>query len=207
MNNSATYFKYSVLLIIVLACLWFARSCSGTGSGNNNDTVSVKHDTQWLKHSDSLVYQPVPYAVFYKDKIVFHDTLETTEFVNLKVDSARILAQYFATRKYDTTINVQYGKLNIKDTVTQNRITGRSLTLNQSVPVITNTITLKQPKRVIFYVGAEVMGNITNLPYATGIDLGLKFKNDYMFEIGGLLTKTDPMYKISFKFPVKFRKQ
>lgn len=206
MPNSSNNFKWSVILVIFIGLIWFYfKACHGS---IKPEVVKVTYDTTYLKQTDTIriPYQTlVPYKVVYTKEKVLHDTLETVELE--KVDTARILAQYFATRFYSKTDNVQYGNVTVKDTVTQNRIIGRSIILNQNIPVVKETVTLTQPKRIVLLAGVQAFGNKQYLPYAAGITLDLKLKSDAMIGGGAYLTRSDFMYSADVKFPIRFRKQ
>lgn len=208
MKNFATIFKYAALVFIVLAVIWFFRCGNSAGGGKINDTLSHTIDTVLVKTVDTvLLDNPVPYKVTYVREVVKHDTLETIQTVLQHIDSARILAQYLAVRSYDTTVVVKYGELKMSATITQNRITNASFRLSQQVPEIRETITLREKKRNVGYVGIVSFGNQNNIPYATGLSLGMKIKNDAMFEVMGLLTKDQAMYGVGLKWPIRFKKK
>lgn len=219
-TNSGTIFKWSVVLIMFIGMLWLMRQagCIG-GRKAASDTVSVRIDTTYILKIDTLKFETlVPYKVQYVKEKILHDTLIDFKTISTGgiIDSAWIADhknvtiatdQYFATRFYNTVSNVQYGTATINDTVTQNRIVGRSVILNQNIPVAKETVTLTQPKRVVLFFGIQAIGNKQSLPFASGATLDLKFKNDGMIGIGGYLTRNDPMYSISAKFPIRLRKR
>lgn len=204
--------KYITTLIFAIAIVIITlqlRSCFCGGGQQTRDTVSVKIDTVWQRVKDTILLDhPVPYKVVYYKEKVLRDTLETVETVLQHVDSARILNQYLSVRPYDTTIQVQYGTIQLIDTVTQNRITGRSVFLTQDIPIVKETVTLTQPKRVVLYFSIAAIGNKDHLPYASGAGLGLKLKNDAFIEgMGYFLSGDQPaMYGASIKIPIRFRK-
>jgi hypothetical protein len=208
--NYSTYFKWGVILFIFLAGMWFACNRCGhsAGSKSGSDTLSIKHDTLIVNHRDTVYFDnPVPYKVIYVQEKILHDTLEKFETVLEHVDSARILEQYLAKRYYSNTSPVEYGTVIINDTVTQNRITGRSVILNQNIPEITKTVTLRDPKRNVFYAGIVALGNAANLPYASGLTFDLKLKNDMMIGGGGLLTRDKAMYMVELKAPIRLKRR
>lgn len=213
MSNTATYFKWGTLLVGIAVVVWLTlqiKGCvSGSGSGSNKDTISVKHDTTYITKRDTITQTLetlVPYKVEYVKTVVKHDTLTSIEFVTTEADTTRILEQYFATKFYSITSPVQYGEATIHDTITQNRITGRSIILSQSIPQVKETITIRE-RRVVLYGGIIAFGNKENIPFASGVTLDLKFKNDALFGVGGLLTRDKPMFQASLKVPIRLRKR
>ena len=198
------YVALGVLLIVLLLGL---RNCKGGGSFfscNGPDTISVKKDTVIYRDSVRIVYVPTPIEVIrtkvkWFEKIV-HDTLPPIRDYDyaLPCDSVAVNA-YFKTVIYDTVLDGTRWSARIKDTVTQNRLVGRSISVNTSDTTITNTVTLRQPKRVVGYVGL-----VGQYPFAVGADFSLKGKNDRMYSAGLLLTENNKfIYQLGARFPIR----
>lgn len=203
MTNIATIIKWLVIGGIALLIFLFYKSC-------RKDNLPVKefvHDTTYVNSFDTLVIEkPVPVKVEYVREVMKYDTLTNIEIFQNAADTAAILERYFATRYYDTTIAVPYGKIRFADTVTQNRIIGKGIITNLSIPVEKQTVTVQEKKRIIAYFGIEAIGNQNNIPYASGITFGIKLRNDQFFEIKGLVTNDKPMYGFGLKFPIRLKK-
>lgn len=202
-NNGATYFKYSSLLVIVLATLWFFRDCNHTGAINptKTDTVSIKIDTGHIVYKHDTSYVPRFYKIVYRDTTNLHDTLLE------KVDTAAIMHDYYATKYYRDTAKVQYGYVVIEDTVLQNRLDGQSVHTHLTIPEITKTVVLSQPKRNVVFFG---MGAYTDKSWtlaATSASVAMKFKNDKIVSLNGMLFKGGNVgWGGSFYFPIKLHK-
>jgi hypothetical protein len=140
------------------------------------------------------------------NSVVIHDTLEVFETVPAAVDTGRILSQYFARRVYSDTQLVDYGTVVINDTVSQNRITGRGIRSKFSIPVVKETITLRE-RRTVGYFGVSAMGNNQNPLYALGGSFGLKLKSGKFYGIGASVTKEGSIvYSAEFKIPIRLKK-
>lgn len=213
----AMLYKSIPVFIILVAALfllmWWKGCHCGGGKGNKNDTISVRIDTFWMKHSDSIVYVPVEKKVSYPVYKELHDTLEIFEQAK-KIDTAAIIHgyamlqnKYFAKRYYDTTVNIEYGTAKIKDTVTQNRLTGRSIILKQSIPEITKTVTLKAPNRTTLYLSLSAMGNEKRL-YGSGAGIDLMDKRGRMYGAAYWFTKDNNNWVAGeIKIPIRLRKK
>lgn len=187
--------------------MWGLRKCDcNLDNSGRGDTLSVKVDTVYVKADTVIKYIPQPYRVEYRDSVILHDTLETFETITQQIDTSRVVNQYFATRYYDDTKQVKYGEVTIFDTVSQNRIIGRSIFVDQDIPVVTKTVTLSQPKRMVGYIGIIGIGNKHYLPYASGLTFDLKLKNDFTIGTGALITQEQPMYLLTLRVPIRFRK-
>ncbi len=144
-------FKWSVVLVaIVFLFLMFRRCGSGSKVKPTTDTVKVKTDTVWMLSKSDTFYTPPIVKTEWRTKLKYKtDTLETTEYII--ADTSLILQEYFAYHYYEDTINVKYGTVYINDTVTENKIASRGVKTNFNIPVVKETITLRQPKRNVAY--------------------------------------------------------
>lgn len=144
-------------------------------------TVEVVRDTTYIE-----VLKEVPkYVPKYTLRV---DTVE----VPADVDTVAILKDYYAEYVYADTLRLDsLGVGYITDTVTQNRITTRSLMWDYEIPVIkeTTTITHQLPplRRNELYIGPVLGGDKQSISYI-GLGLGLKTKNSKLYTVSvGLL--------------------
>lgn len=205
-DQRVSIFKYGVILIIAVLLFMMWRGCRNEGSGKTvPDTLSVKVDTIWVRSKTDTFYQPAvvktKYVPIYKT-----DTLETFEVQ--KVDTTKILRDYLATRYYQDSISVQYGKVYIDDTVSRNKIVSRGVKTAFNVPVVKETVTISRPPKNIAYLGFEAIGNPQTPLYGVGASLGMKFKNDKYYGLKALMSKEgNPLYGFEFKIPIRLRKR
>lgn len=201
-------FKYSVLVIGIIFLFLVFRKCGNDGSGTNgNDTLKVIRDTMWVQSITDTFYTPSIVKTEYKTNLKYKtDTLETFEY--MPVDSAAILKDYLATRYYQDSIAIQYGKVYINDTITKNKIKSRVVKTSFNIPVVKETITLTQPRRNIAYLGFSAMGSEQSFLEQTEISFGFKVKNDKYYGIKGAMSRSgNVLVGIEFKIPVKLKKQ
>lgn len=117
----------------------------------------VKRDTAYLHDTVKVkIYVPQPYKVVIERK--GENVYTTLERVK-NVDTAALLKDYYATRFYSDTLKTKYGNIPLNDTISENRIAGRSWKADFTIPVVTNTVTntvLKNrpPKR--FGLGLQI---------------------------------------------------
>lgn len=209
MKNGATYFKWSAIVICFIIAFLMLRRCGNGGGGKTPTIDTIIHvDTIYKEIATDSDYMIFPYeTVKWKTKEVYRtDTLEIFNYHD--VDSTKILEAFFAERRYKDSINIEYGKVYIYDTVTQNQIVGRRVSTNLSIPTITKTVTLTQPKRTVFYLGVEALASDNYILSATGISAGFKFKNDKYWGLKGMiLTDGKPLYGLEVKVPIRFKKR
>jgi hypothetical protein len=122
------------------------------------------------------------------------------------LDTAAIIESYLQKVGYKDTIHTKYGFVRIYDTVTQNRIIARRVFTDFDVPLVTNTITIRDKPRVKGYLGANGFVNLNEL--SVGPSFALKLKNDQIIEAGAMInTRSQWTYLFSMKFPISFKKR
>lgn len=198
----------AVLVIILIIVTRIEKCMSGGSNKPVKDTISVRVDTVFVQLKSDTFYTPVPYeTIRYKT-----DTIETfsTKYQYLPVDTTKILKAFFETKHYSDTIELKpnYGFIFVNDTVSQNRIVKRGVKQNLSLPTVTKTVVLTQPRRVVAYLGLEVLGNKTSPLWGSGVSFGLQMRDGKYYGIKGILNTTgQELYGIDFKLPIRFRKQ
>lgn len=206
-KNGAVYFKWVVILIIfVLLFLTFRRCGSDINySPPQTDTIRVVTDTVWKESKTDTQWVPkVRKVVEYKTEWKT-DTLEIFEKIGADTANA-FLKDYTSYKYYQDTIPTQYGYIVIIDTVTKNRIASRRTLSKFEVPVVTNNVTLREPKRVVAYLGFDVLGSQQSFLSAAGANFGLQFKNGKQYEVKAFLNKDGtPTYGFGFKLPIRLK--
>lgn len=179
-----------IAVIICLAFAWWFKGCgSGKGSVPKSDTIFTS-DTIWGDSIPYQVYVPVPKPY----KVVVTDTLFKD------VDTTAILRDYFAIVYYtDTLKNDTSALVVIVDTVSNNRLKGRSMWFQNRRPTTINntTITNVYPdNKFQLYGGILLQGNANQ--FGVGGLLTVKFKNNTQFS-GGVLIGNKPIYIVSLQ--------
>lgn len=135
------------------------------------DTVYIP-----LPKDSSIKNVYIPIKVKGKDSLVI-DTL--IEFYD--VDTARIIEEYVNVSKrynseyfYKDSVTYNNGYILIKDTLSKNSITGRSLYFN--IPQITKEIIKEKPPTTKVYGGL-------NIGTGLGVGTGIKTKKDWVYSI------------------------
>jgi hypothetical protein len=169
------YFKniQSLLIAVLVIIILIQRSCSGPVEPTERiirDTI-IEYVTIEKEYP---VYVP---QVKYVTKVDI-DTFSTP------IDTAAILADYYAIRTYEDTQVLDSLDLTITDTVSQNQILGRKIAYNFTYPrkTIKETIYIN-PRE--FYVGLGLTGDKTQINYLGGeLMYRNKRKQAYGFGLG-----------------------
>lgn len=197
------WWKWGVLTAIAAAIFYGGWKC---GSGNVKPGSAVTIRDTIITPGQLVIdtaYVPKPVKVVVRDTIGYswHDTMFISPGPTNEIN--RVIHKAY----YSDTVKVSYGSVTITDTITDNRIIGRSVNADISVPTVTKTVTLTQPKRAILYGGLNVSGGPQNYLFSLGADLSLKTKNDRIYSAGVSLTRDNQvLYGIGMKFPIRLKK-
>lgn len=163
-----TIIKNIFIFILVIVILFFIFGDSKYIGTNNNTTLITKIDT-FYKHDTFRIYQKgesIPFVVL--------DTLISLKQVH---DTAYILQDYNIIKVYSDTLHIdttQY--VTVKDTISQNKIIGRSFFANLSEKTITIDkikIVTNKPKNE-FYLG--LIGDVRQVDNRIGAGVGISYK-------------------------------
>lgn len=210
MKNGLTIFKYLTPIICTIIVVWFLRDLKCNGNGGEKEVVKIRVDTFWKKGDTVVRYVPQPYKVTTHsiDTFLLEHDIPFFTFDSLPQSIKNILSEYNNKKYYADSFAVQYGKLYLYDTVRYSRIVGKGFALNQSIPEITNTITLREKPRMVVYAGLTVMGNKTTPIFATGAKIGFMAKNGKYYGGSYLISKTgSDLYQFETLLPIRLRKK
>lgn len=122
--------KYIILILSFLVIFFAIKSCNRDIL--IKDKLIIKVDTLIIK-KDSLIYQELK---IFKTEIVK---------IPQKVDTIKIIQDFFNNNFYSDTINKDDNIIVINDTISNNKIKGRSINLSFNEKFITKTITIIKP--------------------------------------------------------------
>jgi len=170
------YFKniQTLLILVLIVIIFFLRN-------NNNDPIPTKPtviNKIEIKY-DTIIKEVPVYVPKYINKIVIHyDTILKYH----KIDTTKILKDYFATYVYEDVQKLDSLNLTIKDSVSQNKITSRLIKYELIYP--TTTITKKiYLNNKEFYWGLGIQGSTSQLNYIGG-ELMYKTKKKQLYGLG-----------------------
>jgi hypothetical protein len=177
-----------VALVIWILLQWF--NPGGVMPGGRTIRIDGKK-YEVIKHTIDTVEVEKIKTVTKKGKDIVHevidvDTLVLKEMVN--VDSAAILKDYLAKIIYKDTLVLDggLGTIALTDTITKNRILGRTWDAKVKERTIKEELIVKEPAKTQLYYGLNAGFNKTDYVSAVGAGLILKTKKDkiYNFNIG-----------------------
>jgi hypothetical protein len=156
-------YKNIVIAILVIIVFLFIKDKS---EYIGQPSVIVDTDT---------VYQQKTFTKYIKGKSIPFVVLDTIYNVDLVHDTIKIISDYSRVYSYSDTIKIDtLGYAYIQDTISQNKIQGRSFKaeINEKTIYVTKTIIPKPKKEV--YLG--VIGDLRAFDNKVGLGLGLGYK-------------------------------
>lgn len=125
--------------------------------------IKAKTDTIWR---DSLIFKP------------------DTSYTGLLKQYTALGDSHFITNVYNTKYELDsFGTATIIDTVTANKLTGRLISYNLSIPTKTITITKTAPAVRQFYVGGGLYGNPLTIIKSANLGVLYKDRQDRIFVV------------------------
>lgn len=174
--------KIQPILIIILIVLLLLQGWYYRNSTPVEPTIITKVETKW----DTVTIQSLEYVPKLVDKVITkYETVYKVDsvLVNVEVDTANILKEYFAKNVYvDKIVLDTFGSVTLIDTISQNKIYSRKYTSDILIPTntITNNIYINDKG---FYAGGSLGINQKMLHSISG-EILYKTKNSTIFGVG-----------------------
>ena len=174
------------VLVIWILLQWF--NPGGVMPGGRTIRIDGKK-YEVIKHTIDTVEVEKVKVVTKKGKDIVHevidvDTLVLKELVN--VDSAAILKDYLSKVIYKDTLVLDggLGTIALTDTITKNRILGRTWDAKVKERTIKEELIVKEPAKAQLYYGLNAGFNKTDYVSAVGAGVILKTKKDKLYQLG-----------------------
>lgn len=168
-----------VVLVASLSYVWIQKE------NTERELIVVNGKVYELLSREIEVIEVEKIVTQYKEgKIIYVEVEIPVEiFIPTQIDTMEVLQDYYSTRVYTDTLRVEdLGYVAVVDTISQNKIVGRSFKASLIQKTITETVTVKElPKLQIWagfvattnmQVGAS-LGVTTKRRTHLGLDLGL----------------------------------
>ena len=155
--------KNILILALIIVVLFFVLAPTGEGGGTKVitkiDTITKNITTTKYKKGDAI-----PFVVL--------DTLYKIDEVH---DTTYIVNDYNKIKAYSDTLRINAdNNVYIQDTITQNKIIGRSYKANLTEKTITITNDIYHKPKNELYIG--LLGDIRRFDNKIGVGVGLNYK-------------------------------
>ncbi len=181
--------KIPAYILTAAAFILFGISMAAFFSSRGSAGRSTRTDTSYTRYVDCVrSYQPRPVMVIY----------QAPAPGSVKIDTPATVTDYQAQRIYADTQAVKFGRIFINDTISKNRIQGRGIRTDFTLPTVTKTA-YQQPKRK-FFLGADIYANPGSLLQGAGPVISMQNKRDQIFEAGAYFNNTgQTTYRVGFR--------
>lgn len=183
MRNISYYYGSILAFLFGLFAAFYFSGCfkkmnTVTVTHTKVDTVYVKRDTTIYKKGKDIVISNY-----------IHDTINRT-----KIDTLKVLGDYFSKVVYLDTFSVGDGYIALRDTISENRIQARIFNLQLKEKVITIHESEKPKTELYWGVGGTFLPNVSDI-YVNGM---VRTKSKRLYGIGvGLNGNNQVVYKLN----------
>jgi hypothetical protein len=178
----------NIALILLIAIVVF-QQCGGNKKGTGEIVKVDGKKYELIKHEIDTVEVVKTKVVTKKGEDIYHETIVEHEVkVPVNVDTNAILKEYYTKVLYKDVLVLSdsLGTVAVTDTISQNKIFGRTFNANVKQRTIKETTIVKELPKNQVYFGFGGQFNKTDL--ITGLSTGfiLKTKKDkiYQFNLG-----------------------
>jgi hypothetical protein len=178
----------NIALILLIAIVVF-QQCGGNKKGTGEIVKVDGKKYELIKHEIDTVEVVKTKVVTKKGEDIYHETIVEHEVrVPVNVDTNAILKEYYTKVLYKDVLVLpdSLGTVAVTDTISQNKIFGRTFNANVKQRVIKETTIVKELPKNQVYFGFGGQFNKTDLITGLSTGLILKTKKDkiYQFNLG-----------------------
>jgi len=174
----------ALLLLIVIVVL---QQCGGNKKGTGEIVKVDGKKYELIKHETDTIEVVKTKVITKKGEDIYHETIVEHEVkVPVNVDTNAILKEYYAKVLYKDVLVLpdSLGTIAINDTISQNKILGRTFNANVKQRTIKETTIVKElPKNKLFY-GIEGGFNKADVVSHIGMGILLNTKTDKIYNLG-----------------------
>ena len=187
MKNLLNFKNIAIVALIIYVLLqWF--NPGGVMPGGRTIRIDGKK-YEVIKHEIDTVDVIKTKVVTKKGDDIYHETIVEKEvIVPVNVDTTAILKDYYSKVLYKDVLVLpdSLGTVAVTDTISQNKILGRTFNANVKQRTIKETMIVKEPARNQLYYGLNGGFNKADVVSSIGAGLILKTKKDkiYQFTLG-----------------------
>ena len=191
MKNLLNFKNIAIAVLIIFVLLeWF--NPGGVMPGKKVFIAGKAYEV--IKHDIDTVDIVKTKVVTKKGEDIYHETIVEKEvIIPAVIDTMALLKDYYSKVLYKDTLILpdSLGTVSILDTITQNKILGRTFNANVKQRTIKETMIVKElPKTKVFY-GLEGGFNKADFVSSVGAGVLINTKKDKIYQLGlGVNNKT-----------------
>lgn len=174
--------QFTIVLVLAVIAIIFIKENIGCNAPKPIIKTERVRDTIYLPNTDTVYSKPEPY---YVEKPVPYPVPVNCD--SAKKELSHLAEDYFSKYILSDTAHFQHGYIAINDTVSENRITGRSTVPVLRIPVIREkeTNTIIEPPRRQLYAGGGIVASPSGDVMTVKMALIYKNRKSFMMQVGG----------------------
>jgi hypothetical protein len=179
----------AIALLIVIVVF---QQCGGNKKVTGEIVKVDGKKYELIKHEIDTVEVVKTKVVTKKGEDIYHETIKEVTIPAI-VDTQALLQDYFAKNIYKDTLQLpdSLGIVSLIDTITQNKILGRTFNASVKQRVIKETTIVKELPKTKFFYGLEGGFNKADLISHLGMGFLINTKSDKMYHLGvGVANRT-----------------
>ena len=181
----------NIALVLLIAVVVF-QQCGGNKKTKGEIVKIDGKKYELIKNEIDTIEVVKTKVVTKKGEDIYHETIKEVIIPTI-VDTQALLQDFFAKNIYKDTLNLpdSLGTVSLIDTITQNKIFGRTFNASVKQRTIKETTIVKElPKTKVFY-GLEGGFNKADVVSHLGFGFLVNTKQDKMFHLGlGVANRT-----------------
>ena len=175
--------KNIALLLLIIIVVF--QQCGGNKTKTGEIVKVDGKKYELIKHEIDTVEVVKTKVVTKKGEDIYHETIKEV-IIPAIVDTQALLQDYFAKNIYKDTLQLpdSLGIVSLIDTITQNKILGRTFNASVKQRTIKETLIVKElPKTQVYY---GFMGGFNKVDVVSNIGAGalIKTKKDKIYQLG-----------------------
>ena len=180
------------IAIVALIAVVVFQQCGGNKKTTGEIVKVDGKKYELIKHEIDTFEIVKTKVVTKKGEDIYHETIKEV-IIPAIVDTQALLQDYFAKNIYKDTLQLpdSLGIVSLIDTITQNKILGRTFNASVKQRVIKETTIVKELPKTKFFYGLEGGFNKADLISHLGMGFLINTKSDKMYHLGvGVANRT-----------------
>jgi hypothetical protein len=174
----------NIALVLLIVIVVF-QQCGGNKKTTGEIVKVDGKKYELIKHEIDTIEVVKTKIVTKKGEDIYHETIKEVIIPTI-VDTQALLHDYFAKNIYKDTLQLpdSLGSVSLIDTITQNKILGRTFNASVKQRTIKETLIVKElPKTQVYY---GLMGGFNKVDVVSNIGAGalIKTKKDKIYQLG-----------------------
>jgi hypothetical protein len=176
----------NIALVLLIAIVVF-QQCGGNKKGTGEIVKVDGKKYELIKHEIDTIEVVKTKVVTKKGEDIYHETIVEKEvIIPAVIDTAALLKDYYSKVLYKDVLVLpdSLGTVDVTDTISQNKIWGRTFNANVKQRTIKETMIVKELPKTQVYYGFTGGFNKADVVSNLGAGVLIKTKSDKIYQLG-----------------------